>query len=121
MLVRKFKRYGLIGVLNTAVHWSVFALLLLFGSTQTFANGIGFFVAATVSYRFNAKFTFQQSMHHKSYIWFMLGMGGMSVAVGYLGDWLQWPGLVTLVVFSAISLVLGFIFSNYWVFNNQLK
>lgn len=119
MLIKKFSRYSLIGVFNTAVHWSVFGLVMLLVSSQALANGLGFLVAATVSYFLNAKWTFQQATDQRGYVVFMLGMGSISVLVGYLGDLWLWPGLVTLIVFSFISLILGFAWSHFWVFKSK--
>ena len=39
------------------------------------------------------------------YLLFMTCMGGLSVAVGWLGDHLHMPGIVTVLVFSLVSLV----------------
>lgn len=116
MLIKKFGCYSLVGIFNTVIHWSVFYLAILFGLTQALANTFGFVMAVSASYLLNAKFTFKQSVHKKSYVWFLLVMGLTSTSIGFLGDWLDWPGLMTLVLFSTISLILGFLFSNYWVF-----
>lgn len=108
--------YGLIGIFNTLVHWSVFGFLIYFGASQTIGNGAGFAVAVTTSYFLNARFTFEKKPQKKGYLYFIFGMGALSLVVGKLGDIYLWPGLVTLVLFSLISLVLGFLWSKYIVF-----
>ena len=46
----------------------------------------------------------------------MVCMGGLSLAVGKIADNWNLPGIVTVVVFSLISLVLGFVLSKWLVF-----
>ncbi len=111
--------YGFIGVFNTLVHWGVFGFLISLDTSQTIANGTGFAVAATTSYFLNARFTFEQKPQKKGYLYFVLGMGALSLVVGKLGDIYLWPGLVTLVLFSLISLVFGFMWSKYIVFRGR--
>ncbi|MGM0542235.1 MAG: GtrA family protein [Pseudomonadota bacterium] len=108
--------YSLIGLLNTLVHWSVFGLIVSLTASQTLANGGGFVAAATTSYFLNARFTFIQKPHKKGYLFFVLGMGTLSLLVGRMGDIYVWPSLVTLILFSLMSLILGFIWSKFVVF-----
>lgn len=113
---QQFSRYSLIGVFNTLLHWVVFAIIVSFGFSQAAANGWAFAVAASVSYLLNSRFTFQQTPQKKGYVFFVVGMGSISVLVGLLGDVFAWPGLLTLVLFSALSLTLGFAWSKWVVF-----
>ena len=53
------------------------------------------------------------------YLLFMTCMGGLSVAVGWLGDHLHMPGIVTVLVFSLVSLVCGFLLSHCVVFRER--
>ncbi|AEG32179.1 GtrA family protein [Thiomicrospira cyclica] len=115
-MAKKFSRYTLIGLLNTAVHWIVFALVVSLGFSQAIANGLGFLTAVTGSYLLNSKITFNKAPNKKGYSYFVIGMGSISVLIGALGDYLEWPGLVTLVVFSFTSLLLGFGWSKWVVF-----
>ncbi|SEL90329.1 hypothetical protein SAMN04487787_13010 [Kosakonia sacchari] len=49
---------------------------------------------------------------------FVLFMGFMAGFTGYLSDMMKVPPLITLVAFSAISLVCGFIYSKLIVFRD---
>lgn len=117
-MTKQFSRYSLVGVFNTLVHWLVFALMVWLGMSQAWSNGLAFLLAASFSYWVNSHFTFQKAPKKRSYTFFLLGMGAISVMVGALGDFYQWPGLVTLVSFSALSLFLGFAWSKWVVFRH---
>lgn len=45
-------------------------------------------------------------------------MGTLSATVGWIADKFAFPPIVTLVVFSGISLVCGFIYSKFIVFRD---
>lgn len=46
-------------------------------------------------------------------------MGAMAASVGQMSDTLELPSIVTLVTFSAVSLVMGFFYSKYIVFRER--
>ncbi|BAN97516.1 hypothetical protein E05_27500 [Plautia stali symbiont] len=51
VMLKLISRYAGIGVINTAIHWTVFALILkLFESGQAMANFGAFCVAVTFSF-----------------------------------------------------------------------
>lgn len=111
--------YVSVGLLNTALHWIVFLLCIyLAGSTQATANFVGFAIAVSFSFFANARFTFKAQATLKRYVLYTIFMGGLSFATGRMADSLQLPLLFTLVFFSAISLVCGFIYANYVVFKD---
>ncbi len=113
---KQFSLYALIGVFNTGVHWLVFALLWSFSFSQATSNLAGFLAASLFSYLVNSKYTFQTEVNLKRYLTFMLGMALISLGVGWMGDLFEWHPVVTLVLFSLISLFLGFIWSKFIVF-----
>lgn len=113
---KQLSLYSLIGILNTLIHWGLFAALIEWGLSQSLSNFFGFLVAATFSYVLNSHYTFQTIPNKKSYFLFMAGMGFVSLLVGFLGDYFHWYGIVTLVLFSLISWIMGFLWSHYFVF-----
>lgn len=115
----KFSKYTLIGVLNTAVHWLVFYIFLTFNSSQAWANLVGFAVAVSVSFFLNATYNFSSKMTLYKYIIYVAFLGSMALLLGWLADRLGLPSLLTLVVFSASSLVIGFLYSNFIVFRSK--
>jgi len=112
-----FSRYATIGVLNTGLHWVVFFTgYYLLGLTQAMSNLGAFGIAVTFSFVMNAKFTFKQKSTGKKYIAYVVFMGAVSAAVGAMSDMLRVAPLVTLIFFSLISLILGFLYSRFFVF-----
>ncbi len=115
--MKTFLRYFLVGIFNTLVHWGVFYVVLSLGYKQSIANIMGFAVAVIVSYILNSLFTFKQAIKGKKFILFTSFMGVMSFTSGYVADTFSIVPLITLVFTSGFSLVLGYLFSKYVVFN----
>ena len=116
-MLKLFAKYTTVGVLNTGLHWLIFTLLhFAAGLDQARSNLASFCVAATFSFYVNARYTFQADATGVRYLLFMGFMGLCSWLVGYVGDQLQLHALITLVAFSAISLVVGFGYSSLFVF-----
>lgn len=116
-----FFKYLLVGILNTAIHAAVFTAMQLFaGTDQAISNLTAFLVALSFSFMANARYTFRASASPLRYLMFVAGMGSLSVAVGSIADLQSWRPMVTVVVYSAISLVLGFLLSR-WIFTERRK
>lgn len=112
-----FKRYTSVGVVNTLLHWAVF-LLLHWGLevSQSLANLTAFSLAVSFSFFANARYTFQQKASLLRYVSFVVAMGILSYLTGSLADSLGAHPLLTLITFSALSLVLGYLYSAFCVF-----
>ena len=111
-----FARYTSIGVLNTLIHWVVFGVCIYAAHTnQALA---GFVVAVSFSFFANAKFTFKASTTTMRYMLYVGFMGTLSATVGWAADRCALPPMITLVTFSAISLVCGFVYSKFIVFRD---
>ena len=112
--------YTVIGVANTLIHWQIFFLLSVgFGLTHAASNLAAFCVAASFSFYMNALYTFDAKASVGGYLLFMLAMGALSLGVGHVGDVWRLHGLLTVALFSALSLVFGFLFSKYVVFRER--
>ena len=112
--------YCVIGVANTLIHWQIFFLLsVAFGFTQATSNLAAFCVAASFSFYMNALYTFDAKASVGGYLLFMLAMGALSLGVGHAGDVWRLHGLLTVALFSALSLVFGFLFSKHVVFRER--
>ncbi|WP_395303164.1 GtrA family protein [Pectobacterium polonicum] len=85
---------------------------------QASSNLISFSTAVTFSFFANAKFTFKARPTTKKYIVFVIFTGMISFICGSISDYYNINPLVTLIEFSGISLVLGFLFSKYVVFRD---
>lgn len=118
-MLHLFSRYFGIGVVNTLIHWGTFACIYYFFGVQSISNLVGFCVAVTFSFFANAKFTFKVQPTAGRYLAFVLFLGAISFGIGRLADTSQLPPWLTLVVFSGLSLVLGFIYSRFFVFRTR--
>ncbi|WP_370609703.1 GtrA family protein [Citrobacter portucalensis] len=118
-MLKLFSRYVSVGVLNTAIHWVCFGVMLsLIGMNQAISNLAAFCVAVTFSFFVNAKWTFKSKATTGRYVAFVIFMGAMAVLTGYIADSLHAPALITLIAFSGFSLVAGFIYSKYIIFRD---
>lgn len=112
-----FAKYVSIGVINTLIHWVVFGECIYGLHTgQALGNLSGFVVAVSFSFFANAKFTFKAQATTIRYLIYVFFMGALSVSVGWAADKSKTDPLITLIAFSIISLVCGFIYSKYIVF-----
>lgn len=120
MNLRRFARYGLVGIANTLVHWLVFFVLHLFLEySQALSNLLAFAVAASLSYQLNARYTFVARPGGRRYLLFLLGMGVLSLALGAASDRARLSPWLTLVAFSTVSLVVGYSYSRTVVFRRR--
>ncbi|MGL5885540.1 MAG: GtrA family protein [Bombilactobacillus sp.] len=116
-MLKLFSRYFTVGILNTAISWTVFALCLYaLHTSQAVANFLSFCIAVTISFFVNARFTFNSAATKTRYLTFVGFMGFLAYVTGMAADALYLPAIVTMVFFSGISLVLGFLYSNFIVF-----
>ncbi|MEX2940778.1 GtrA family protein [Serratia fonticola] len=114
-----FLRYASVGVLNTFVHWAVFALMFFSGFSQSISNVVAFCIAVTFSFFANARWTFKKEATTVRYMAYVLFMGGMAFCVGWIADDVNVNPIVTLITFSAVSLICGFIYSKLVVFKDD--
>lgn len=119
-LWKGFSSYTVIGIANTLIHWQLFSCSRPHWRTsQAVSNVLAFCVAASFSFYVNAIYTFAMPPSLPRYALFMACMGGVSLGVGWLADRWQVPGILTVAVFSLISLVCGFLLSRWVVFRER--
>lgn len=111
-VITHFVKYTGVGVINTVIHWVVFLILYAFATTQQFVcNFIAFLVAVSFSFYANSKWTFKVQRSIYRYSAYILLMGLLAAGVGKLSDILLLPPLLTLLISSGASLVVGFVIS----------
>ena len=114
---KQFLTYGGIGVINTAIHWGAFAVFYSWCMlSQSSSNLLGFLIAVTFSYVMNATFTFKKKQNIVGYIKMVIVMASISWGIGWCADQSAWHPLLTLILSSGTSLVLGFLLSKFLVF-----
>lgn len=118
-MYKLFAKYASVGVINTSVHWSTFFALHASGLNQALSNMFAFFVAVTFSFFANAKFTFRGQVTAGRYLIYVGFMGALAASVGQMSDSLELPSVITLIIFSIVSLVMGFFYSKYIVFREE--
>lgn len=116
IMLKTFTRYAFVGILNTLIHWVIFFLLYKTDQSQSLSNLIAFYFAVTFSFFVNAKLTFKAQATTTRYILYITFMGVVAFTTGMYADKSNLSPLVTLFIFSAISLICGFIYSKYVVF-----
>lgn len=115
-----FKKYFTVGILNTLIHWIIFFILTFFmKEEQSISNLIAFSITVTISYVLNANYTFKKKKKIKMYVLYTLFMGLMSFIIGKIADIFYLNGLITMISFSGISLIIGFLFSKYIIFKEK--
>ncbi|RON46668.1 GtrA family protein [Pseudomonas frederiksbergensis] len=115
-----FSTYSVIGVANAIIHWQIFFVLSTGAElTQAASNFAAYCVAASFSFYVNALYTFDAKVSVGVYLLFIGLMGAMSYGIGRLGDLWRFPGLLTVTVFSLLSLVCGFVFSKFVLFRGR--
>jgi len=115
-MLRTFKKYVSIGIINTCIHWIIFAAMIYGGTSQALANFSAFCVAVTFSFFANARWTFNAEATTMRYMIYVLFMGSLASIIGWAADQCKLTPIATLVLFSAISLVCGFVYSKLIVF-----
>jgi putative flippase GtrA len=115
-----FFKYSLIGIINTILHIFVFFILHhLYNFNQSISNLIAFSIVVTFSYFINSKYNFKSKYNIKKYIFFVVSMGLISFGIGFISDKNQIDPFETIIIFTLISLTLGFFLSKYFIFKGQ--
>lgn len=116
-MFRSFFRYASVGVINTAIHWiSFYAIIHMARTDQALANFGAFCISVTFSFFANARWTFNSETTALRYMLYVMFMGAMAAFVGWLSDQFGLSTIFTLIAFSGVSLVFGFIYSKYIIF-----
>lgn len=68
-------RFGLVGLINTAVGLSIIFGMMYLGTHPVLANMIGYACGLCVSYVLNSRWTFQEQATTRSFLLFLLTFG----------------------------------------------
>lgn len=116
--VSQFMRFAVIGVLNTAIDWSLYFSLTRFSDFwlehKLLANAIAFTCAATFSYIFNRRWTFRSvdnRVFRQAMIFLMVSVMGLLINEGILH-----LSLSVFFVGDIIGKFVATIFSTLWNF-----
>ncbi|HDH9158053.1 TPA: GtrA family protein, partial [Escherichia coli] len=113
-MLKLFAKYTSIGIINTIIHWVIFAFCYYsMHATQALSNLAGFIFAVSFSFFANARFTFMSRTSTMRYLLYVGFMGILSSCVGWVGDILYTPPMLSAIIFSAISLFIGFLYAKF--------
>lgn len=96
-----------------------FVLCSAIGLTQAASNFAAFCVAAAFSFYVNLLYTFDSKTWVLGYVLFIALLGGTSFGIGAIADTRDWGGLLTVTVFTALNLMLGYCFFRFVLFRGQ--
>jgi putative flippase GtrA len=120
MLIRRMIRFGLTGLLNTAVHVVIASSLIeLMSVMPAIANGIAFTFATLISYFINTVWSFAGTLHGRTLFRFvavsLMGLAlasGVSGAISYLGL-SYWYGIAAVV---SVLPLFNFSMHHFWTY-----
>lgn len=121
----QFIKFGLVGVLNTALHYTVFYILYSFvGLNYLLASAIGYAAGLINSYILNRNWTFKshdidRKREFARFAWVNLLSLGVNLAA--LKAFVAWGGLqpeVAQVLAILFSLVANFVGNRFWTFSS---
>lgn len=118
--MKGFPALTVIGIADALIHWQIFFVLCsAIGLTQAASNFGAFCVAAAFSFYVNLLYTFDSKTWVLGYVLFIALMGGTSFGIGAIADTRDWGGLLTVTVFTALDLMLGYYFFRFVLFRGQ--
>ncbi|ULN85540.1 polysaccharide synthesis protein GtrA [Pseudomonas sp. Y5-11] len=117
--MKGFPALTVIGIADALIHWQIFFVLCsAIGLTQAASNFAAFCVAA-FSFYVNLLYTFDSKTWVLGYVLFIALLGGTSFGIGAIADTRDWGGLLTVTVFTALNLMLGYCFFRFVLFRGQ--
>lgn len=126
LLVTQFFKFGLIGALNTFLHFGVYFYLTRFLDTHFLvANAVAFIIAATSSYFLNKFWTFQDknksfyTQYPKFIIIAAIGLSMHEALLYLFVNIFHWLDLVALILAAFIVMFWNFFMNRQWTFNNS--
>ncbi|PTT25565.1 polysaccharide synthesis protein GtrA [Pseudomonas sp. HMWF021] len=109
-----------IAIADALIHWQIFFVLCIAVElTQATSNFAAFCVAAAFSLYVNLLYTFESNTSVFGYLLFIGLMGAASFGIGSIADIRGWHGLLTVTVFTALNLTLGYCFFRFVLFRQQ--
>ena len=124
--IPQFVSFGLVGISNLLVAYSVYALLVWVGLHPQIANAISFMVSVINAYLLNHSWVFKKRKKQTSTpIKFAVVYGGnflLGVFLLYLYlDVFHWNKYLAPFLSLPITVPLNFLLNKYWVFNKESK
>ena len=123
--ISKFIKFGIVGILNTLINWTIFAILNFLGMYYIISNIIAYVIATINSYIWNSKWVFKYKGEDKKETtgkFILLNLFGLSLntVILYLFvDLMRFNKLIALVITTIIVMIINYILNKVWVFNEK--
>lgn len=123
--ISKFIKFGIVGILNTLINWTIFAILNFLGMYYIISNIIAYVIATINSYIWNSKWVFKYKGKDKKETtgkFILLNLFGLSLntVILYLFvDLMRFNKLIALVITTIIVMIINYILNKVWVFKEK--
>ena len=123
--ISKFIKFGIVGILNTLINWTIFAILNFLGMYYIISNIIAYVIATINSYIWNSKWVFKYRGEDKKETtgkFILLNLFGLSLntVILYLFvDLMRFNKLIALVITTIIVMIINYILNKVWVFKEK--
>ena len=123
--LHRFIKFGLVGVLNTAINWIVFIILNMLGMYYIFSNIIAYSLSTLNSYIWNSKWVFKYSGDDvkettaKFIILNIIGLILNTCILYILVDIIGLNKIVSLIITTVIVMILNYFINKLWVFKKK--
>ncbi|MFF2484489.1 GtrA family protein [Paenibacillus sp. NPDC058071] len=128
---KQFILFNLVGLVNTAVDFAIFGLLVWAGLHAAASQVVSYAAGMANSYWMNSRFTFKSSAGASAdgpigggrllrFVLLNLAVLGVSVSLLYLAvERLTWNPFIAKIVVTCLTVLLNFVGSKRWVFRPQ--
>lgn len=119
----RFVKFGMVGVLNTLVNWSIFFILETYGVYYILANIIAYSLSTIHSYLWNTLWVFKYKdkvSTDTTFKFILLNIIGLclNTAILYiLVDLCNLNKFIGLVITTAIVMIINYVVNKLWVFS----
>lgn len=121
----RFIKFGLVGVLNTAINWIIFILLNSLGVYYIISNIISYSLSTLNSYIWNSKWVFKyngDNIKETTFKFIILNIIGLilNTCILYiLVDILGLSKIIGLIITTGIVMILNYFINKLWVFSRK--
>ncbi len=123
----QFIKFGLVGILNNAISYITYIVLVEFGIHYTPANIIGFTVSVFNSYYWNNKYVFAtdgRRVWWKTFLKTYISYAGTGIVLSniLLVVWIELLGISKMVaplINLIVTIPISFLVNKYWAYKNE--
>ena len=121
----RFIKFGVVGVLNTAINWIIFIVLNMLGVYYIFSNIIAYSLSTLNSYLWNSKWVFKYNgndIKETTVKFIVLNVIGLILNTSILYILVDIVGLykiVALIITTAIVMIINYFINKLWVFRRK--